>query len=34
MKDFVEQDRMKLPGGTAYELCYEINRRYLFSSIQ
>ncbi|MDC9590631.1 nucleotide 5'-monophosphate nucleosidase PpnN [Xenorhabdus sp. XENO-10] len=24
LKDFVEQDRMKLPGGTAYEPCYEI----------
>ncbi|MBD2820439.1 LOG family protein [Xenorhabdus sp. 42] len=26
LKDFVEQDRMKLPGGTAYEPCYEIIR--------
>ncbi|KMW72981.1 LOG family protein [Photorhabdus luminescens subsp. luminescens] len=24
LKDFVEQHRMKLPGGTAYEPCYEI----------
>ncbi|MDE1483161.1 nucleotide 5'-monophosphate nucleosidase PpnN [Xenorhabdus bovienii] len=24
LKDFVRQDRMKLPGGTAYEPCYEI----------
>ncbi|PHM73218.1 nucleotide 5'-monophosphate nucleosidase PpnN [Xenorhabdus kozodoii] len=24
LQDFVEQDRMKLPGGTAYEPCYEI----------
>ncbi|MDX7991937.1 nucleotide 5'-monophosphate nucleosidase PpnN [Xenorhabdus littoralis] len=24
LKDFVGQDRMKLPGGTAYEPCYEI----------
>lgn len=24
LEDFVEQDRMKLPGGTAYEPCYEI----------
>ncbi|PHM36926.1 hypothetical protein Xmau_04075 [Xenorhabdus mauleonii] len=24
LKNFVEQDRMKLPGGTAYEPCYEI----------
>ncbi|OTA16665.1 hypothetical protein Xvie_01753 [Xenorhabdus vietnamensis] len=26
LKDFVEQDRMKLPRGTAYEPCYEIIR--------
>lgn len=24
LKDFVEQHRMKLPGGTAYEPCYRI----------
>ena len=24
LRDFVEQDRMKLPGGTAYEPCYQI----------
>lgn len=24
LRDFVEQDRMKLPGGTAYEPCYRI----------
>lgn len=24
LKDFVEQDRMKLPGGTAYEPCYQL----------
>ena len=24
LRDFVEQDRMKLPGGTAYEPCYKI----------
>ncbi|WP_434526982.1 nucleotide 5'-monophosphate nucleosidase PpnN [Photorhabdus asymbiotica] len=26
LTDFVEQHRMKLPGGTAYEPCYEISR--------
>ncbi|KAA1195241.1 nucleotide 5'-monophosphate nucleosidase PpnN [Photorhabdus heterorhabditis] len=26
LTDFVEQHRMKLPGGTAYEPCYEITR--------
>ncbi|CAQ82703.1 MULTISPECIES: nucleotide 5'-monophosphate nucleosidase PpnN [Photorhabdus] len=26
LADFVEQHRMKLPGGTAYEPCYEISR--------
>lgn len=25
LRSFVEQDRMKLPGGTAYEPCYEIH---------
>lgn len=25
LRDFVEQDRMKLPGGSAYEPCYHIN---------